>query len=112
MSYYCEKCKQQREQGCFGPRCPGIPKHANTDALPPPDRTMWQYGKQRIMAEVAYPHHCAPEDVEALARRLEALADPEQEACPAYEHTDWRTTAGVCARVIKYLAGHDWRHGA
>lgn len=46
MSYYCEKCKQQREQGCFGPRCPGIPKHANTDALPPPDRTMWQYGKQ------------------------------------------------------------------
>ena len=36
MSYYCEKCKQQREQGCFGPRCPGIPKHANTDALPPP----------------------------------------------------------------------------
>lgn len=60
MSYYCEKCKQQREQGCFGPRCPGIPKHANTDALPPPDRTMWQYGKQidhytaeQLRAEIA-----------------------------------------------------------
>lgn len=76
------------------------------------ERVPAQVAVQRIMAEVAYPHHCAPEDVEALARRLEALADPEQEACPAYEHTDWRTTAGVCARVIKYLAGHDWRHGA
>lgn len=49
MSYYCEKCKEQRTQGCFGPRCPGIPKHANTaalPALPPPDRTMWQHGRQ------------------------------------------------------------------
>ena len=49
MSYYCEKCKEQRTQGCFGPRCPGIPKHAGGDslpALPPPDRTMWQHGKQ------------------------------------------------------------------
>lgn len=76
------------------------------------ERVPAQVAVQRIMAELVYPHHCAPEDVEALARRLEALADPEQEACPAYEHTDWRTTAGVCARVIKYLAGHDWRHGA
>jgi len=25
--YHCEKCKEQRTQGCFGPRCPGIPKH-------------------------------------------------------------------------------------
>ena len=63
-------------------------------------------------APVVYPHHCAPEDVEALVRRLEALADPEQEPSPSYENTDWRTLAGVSARVIKYLAGHDWRHGA
>jgi hypothetical protein len=76
------------------------------------ERVPAQVAVQRIMAELVYPHHCAPEDVESLARRLEALADPEQEACPAYEHTDWRTTAGVCARVIKYLAGHDWRHEA
>ena len=76
------------------------------------ERVPAQVAVQRIMAELVYPHHCAPEDVEALARRLEALADPEQEACPAFEHTDWRTTAGVCARVIKYLAGRDWRHGA
>jgi len=27
MSYHCTKCNQQREQGCFGPRCPGIPTH-------------------------------------------------------------------------------------
>jgi hypothetical protein len=67
---------------------------------------------QRIMAELTYPHHCAPEDVETLARRLEALADPAQEAVPSYENTDWRTLAGVSARVIKYLSGHDWRHGA
>jgi len=59
-----------------------------------------------------YPHHCAPEDVAALVRRLEALADPAQQPTPSYENTDWRTLAGVSARVIKYLAGHDWRHGA
>ena len=59
-----------------------------------------------------YPHHCAPDDVAALVRRLEALTDPEQEAAPSYENTDWRTLAGVCARVIKYLRGDDWRHGA
>ena len=59
-----------------------------------------------------YPHHCAPDDVAALVQRLEALADPEQEACPMFENTDLRTTAGVCARVIKYLRGDDWRHGA
>ena len=40
-----------------------------------------------------YPHHCAPDDVAALVQRLESLA-------------------GVSARVIKYLSGHDWRHGA
>jgi hypothetical protein len=59
-----------------------------------------------------YPHHCAPHDVAALVKRLEALNDPEQEAMPSYENTDWRTLAGVCARVIKYLNGDDWRHGA
>ena len=59
-----------------------------------------------------YPHHCAPEDVAALVRRLEALADPAQQPTPSYENTDWRTLAGVSARVIKYLAGHDWRYGA
>ena len=59
-----------------------------------------------------YPHHCAPEDVAALVRQLEALADPAQQPTPSYENTDWRTLAGVSARVIKYLAGHDWRHGA
>jgi hypothetical protein len=59
-----------------------------------------------------YPHHCAPEDVAALVRRLEALSDPEQEAVPSYENTDWRTLAGVAARVIKYLNGADWRAGA
>ncbi len=59
-----------------------------------------------------YPHHCAPHDVAALVKRLEALNDPEQEAIPSYEDTDWRTLAGVCARVIKYLRGEDWRHGA
>ncbi len=66
----------------------------------------------RIMAEVAYPHHCAPDDVGALVRRLESLADPAQEACPSFADTDWRTLAGICARVIKYQRGDDWRHGA
>ena len=59
-----------------------------------------------------YPHHCAPDDVAALVRRLEALADPEQQPTPSYENTDWRTLAGLSARVIKYLRGDDWRHGA
>ena len=59
-----------------------------------------------------FPHHCAPEDVAALVRRLEALADPAQETMPSYADTDWRTLAGVAARVIKYLRGDDWRHGA
>ena len=63
-------------------------------------------------APLVYPHHCAPEDVAALVRRLEALADPAQQPTPNYENTDWRTLAGVSARVIKYLSGHDWRHGA
>ncbi len=63
-------------------------------------------------APVVYPHHCAPEDVAALVQRLEALADPAQQPTPSYENTDWRTLAGVTARVIKYLSGHDWRHGA
>jgi hypothetical protein len=76
------------------------------------ERVPAQVAVRRIMAEVAYPHHCAPEDVEALARRLEALADPEQTPTPSYADTDWRTLAWVSARVIKYLRGHDWRHGA
>ena len=59
-----------------------------------------------------YPHHCTPDDVDALVLRLEALADPEKETVPSYENTDWRTLAGVTARVIKYLRGDDWRHGA
>lgn len=71
----------------------------------------------RIMAAVddendlrgIYPHHCAPDDVQALVANLEALADPEQDAFPNFEETDWRTKAGVCARVIKYLSGDDWR---
>lgn len=67
---------------------------------------------QRIVAEVAYPHHCAPDDVAALVHLLEALADPAQEAMPSYADTDWRTLACVSARVIKYLSGDDWRHGA
>lgn len=67
---------------------------------------------QRIMAELAYPHHCAPDDVGALVQRLEALADGQESALPSYENTDWRTLAGVSARVIKYLRGDDWRHGA
>jgi len=50
-----------------------------------------------------YPHHCAPEDVSALVERLKALEDPEQTPFPSFEDTDWRTLAGVCARVIKYL---------
>ena len=76
------------------------------------ERVPAQVAVQRIMAELAYPHHCAPDDVAALVRRLEALADPEKEAIPSYADTDWRTLAGVSARVIKYLSGHDWRHGA
>jgi hypothetical protein len=59
-----------------------------------------------------YPHHCAPDDIAALIRQLEALADPEREAMPTFDDTDWRTLAGVCARVIKYQRGDDWRHGA
>ena len=49
MSYYCEKCKEQRTQGCFGRQCPGMPKYASVEGLPPlpaPDRTVWQYGRQ------------------------------------------------------------------
>ena len=76
------------------------------------DRVPAQVAVQRIMAEVAYPHHCAPDDVAALVRRLEALADPEQEPTPGHADTDWRTLAGVAARVIKYLSDDDWRHGA
>lgn len=59
-----------------------------------------------------YPHHCAPKEVDALVQRLEALSDPEQHPTPSFEDTDWRTLAGICARVIKYQRGDDWRHGA
>jgi len=58
-----------------------------------------------------YPNHCAPDDVAALIKRLESLNDPAQEAMPSYENTDWRALAGICARVIKYQRGDDWRHG-
>src|SRR5574337_457403 len=64
------------------------------------------------LTSIAYPHHCAPDDVTALVARLEALSIPAQEATPSYEDTDWRALAGVSARVIKYLRGDDWRHGA
>jgi len=76
------------------------------------ERVPAQVAVQRIVAEMAHPHHCAPEDVAALVQRLEALADPAQESTPSYADTDWRTLAGVSARVIKYLRGDDWRHGA
>ena len=59
-----------------------------------------------------YPHHCAPQDVDALVKRLEALADPEQNPIPSRQDTDWLILPAVCARVIKYLNGDDWRHGA
>ena len=59
-----------------------------------------------------YPHHCTPEDVDALVRRLEALADPMCDPVPSYADTDWRSLAGIAARVIKYLNGDDWRNGA
>ena len=29
MSYYCSKCRVQREQGCFSHGCPGIPDWHN-----------------------------------------------------------------------------------
>jgi len=64
------------------------------------------------MIDEIYPHHCAPDDVAALVIRLEALCDPEQEAFPSFDNTDWRSLAGVSARVIKYLRGDDWRPGA
>lgn len=57
--------------------------------------------------DILFPHHCAPKDVSALIARLDALADPEQQAMPTFEDTDWRTMAGVCARVIKYLSGRN-----
>lgn len=59
----------------------------------------------------AFPNHCAPHDIDALILHLEALSDPQQEAFPSYENTDWRVLAGICARVIKYQRGDDWRHG-
>lgn len=49
------------------------------------------------------PHHCAPQDIAALIERLEALADPEQEAMPSFADTDWRTLSSVCHRVISHL---------
>lgn len=49
------------------------------------------------------PHHCASHDIAALIARLEALADPEQEAMPSFADTDWRTLSSVCHRVISYL---------
>ena len=53
-----------------------------------------------------YPHHCAPEDVDALIQHLKALADPSQEPTPSYNDTDWRTLASVCALVLTYLRDH------
>ena len=51
------------------------------------------------------PYHCAPEDIDALLRWLDAINDPQQEALPGLENTDWRGRAGVIARVIRYLCG-------
>ena len=50
MSYHCEKCNKQREQGCFAKGCPGLPRHDGDwqlPELPPPARSTWQHG-QRI----------------------------------------------------------------
>ena len=49
MSYHCNKCKQQRQQGCFSKGCPGMPRNDGDwrlPTLPAPDRTMWQHGRQ------------------------------------------------------------------
>jgi hypothetical protein len=73
------------------------------------ERVPAQVVVQRIVAELAYPHHCAPDDVDALVARLTALADPELTTDEFFADTDWRSMAGKCARVIKYLSGHDWR---
>lgn len=43
------------------------------------------------------------EELMALAVHLEALADPEQEAVPSYENTDWRGLANTCAHALREL---------
>jgi len=48
------------------------------------------------------PHHCEPHDVTAFLSRLNSLADPEQEAFPTFENTDWRALATTAARIIEY----------
>ena len=48
-------------------------------------------------------HHLAPENIEALARDLEAVALGEA-AVPAVDR-DWITWAGVIAKVIRHLQG-------
>lgn len=63
------------------------------------------------MLDNIYPNHCSPDDIEALVKRLECLENPSCKAVPSIENTDWRTLAGICARVIKYQRGDDWRHG-
>lgn len=52
---------------------------------------------------LAAPHHCAPADIDALLRWLDAINDPQQKALPSLENTDWRGKAGVIARVIRFL---------
>lgn len=43
------------------------------------------------------------DELRALTVRLEALADPEQEATPGYENTDWRGLANTCAHALREL---------
>ncbi len=62
-----------------------------------------RYDRGAIQAPEGGPHHCAPHDIAALVARLEALADPEQEAMPSFADTDWRTLSSVCHRVISHL---------
>jgi hypothetical protein len=45
----------------------------------------------------------AADDLGALIRHLEALADPQQEATPSYENTDWRGLANTTAHELQRL---------
>ena len=81
-------------QGCFGPRCPGIPKHANTDALPPPDRTMWQYGKQ-------IDHYTADQLRAAVAAERERMCAAIKAADDKAAEHDYMLDSDDCISVIR-----------
>jgi hypothetical protein len=59
-----------------------------------------------------FPHHCAPEDVASLVKRLEWLQDPEKSTQQDIDNQDIRTLMGMSARVIKYLRGEAWMNSA